>query len=356
MEQLRRRGLESIQLAIELFNRPHECARPEAVLILLHHSFEMMLKSFIVERTGTVFDTERGYSYAFDTCLRLAREQLDLITEDHRKFLSILDNLRDSATHYYQEASEPMLYIFAQASVSLFNELIRKATGKGLLDFLPSRVLPISSIPPQQLGRVLDDEFSRLRDLLRRPGMSRQQALAMLRPLMAFKIGGEETHRRMTPAELEVAVENLSAAENWRLVFPEIAKIELGSDGDGIAVGFKVVKETQEAMPVRILKMDDPEPPSGVIIQKEVNIFDKFNLGLYQLAEKLGISGPRTTALIREHKLDEDSECFRQLRVGSQCYKRYSMKALELLRGKIATVEAVWQKHRHSLSRGKKPR
>jgi len=284
----------------------------------------------------------------------LASEQLDLNTGDHRKFLSILDNLRDSATHYYQEVSEPMLYIFAQASVSLFNELVRKATGKGLLDFLPGRVLPISSIPPHQLARVLDDEFNRLRELLRQPDMNKRQAIAMLRPLMAFKIGGEDTHRRMTTGELEVAVENLSAAENWRVVFPEIAKIELASDGDGIAVGFKVVKETPEAMPVRVLRPGDPEPPGGVIIQKEINLFDKFNLGLNQLAEKLGITGPRTLALVREFKLHDDEDSFRAVTIGSQCYKRYSKKALDFLREKLGAVEEVWQKHRSSLSKGKK--
>lgn len=326
------------------------------MLILLHHSFEMMLKSLVVERTGTAFDEERGFSYTFDTCLRLAAEQISLLDKSQRQFLSMLDNLRDSAMHYYQDVSEQILYIFAQASVSLFNELIRKATGKGLLDFLPSRVLPICAIPPQQLGRVLDDEFNRLRDLLRQPDLPKQRAMAMLRPLMAFKIDQEEQQRRMTPAELEVGLENLSAAENWRVVFPEIAKIEFTSDGDGIAVGFKVVKDSLEARPVRVLKPGDPEQPEGFIVHKEVNIFDKFNLGLDQLATKLGVSRWRTIAMIREYKLESDDECFREVKIGSQCYKRYSMKALEVLRGKIDTVENCWAKHGYALThrKGKK--
>lgn len=356
MEQLRRRALESIQLAIELFNRPHECARPEAVLILLHHSFEMMLKSLIVDRTGTAFDEERGFSYTFDTCLRLAAEHLGLIDKDQRQFVSMLDNLRDHAMHYYQEISEPMLYIFAQASVSLFNDLIRKANGMGLLDFLPGRVLPICSIPPQQLGRVLDDEFTRLRELLQQPDLPKQRAIAMLRPLMAFKINPAEQQRRMTPAELEVALENLSAAESWRVAFPEIAKFNFTSDGDGMAIGFKVVKDSPEARPVRVLKPGDPEQPEGFIIHKEVNIFDKFNLGLDQLATKLGVSRWRTIAMIREYKLESDDECFREVKIGSQGYKRYSMKALELLRGKIDTVESCWATHGYALThrKGKK--
>jgi len=347
---LREKAIQSLTLAIELFNRPHECARPEAVLILLHHSFEMLLKSLIVDRAGTAFDEDRGYSYAFDTCLRLAEEKLAILSKDHRKFLSILDNLRDCVTHYYQETSEAILYIFAQASVSLFNQLIRTATGKGLLDFLPTRVLPISAIPPQQLGQVLDEEFDKLCELLHQPSTNRQHAMAMLRPLMAFKIGGEERHRRMTTAELEVAVENLIAAENWRVVFPEIAKIEFLSDGDGIAVGFKVVKETPDALPVRILKPEEADQAQGVIIHREINVLDKFNLGLRQLAGHLNLSAPRTLAMIREFRVHADSDMYRELEIGSLKIKRYSKNALDLLRTKVHLAEECWGKHRKDLS------
>lgn len=354
VEPLREKALESVQLAIELFNRPHECARSETVLMLFHHGFEMILNSMIVEKLGTASDEDRGYSYGFDMCLRLAEEELGVVTKDHRRFLSMLDNLRDSTVHYYQEVSERILYIFAQASVSLFNDLIRKATGRGLLDFLPSRVLPISAIPPQQLARVLDDEFNRLCEVLQKPGIPKQRAMAMLRPLMAFKVGGEEQHRRMTTAELEVAIENLSAADNWRVVFPEIAKVQFESDGGGINVGFKVVKDLPDALPVRVLKPGDPEPPQGVIIQKEVNIFDKFNMGLHQLASKLGISGPRTLAMIRYYELEKDSEAYREVKIGSSVYKRYSKRALDHLRDKLGTVRECWERHGRALSGRKK--
>ena len=209
---LRDRALESITLAIELFNRPSGCARSHTVVILLHHSFELILKSIIVNKMGSVFDEERGYSYGFDKCLMIAQEE-GLITPDHRRFLSILDNTRDGAIHYYQIISEPILYVFAQASVSLFNELINASTGKGLLEYLPHRAVALSAIPAQKLGRVLDEELEALRELLHRPDINKQYAIAMLRPLMAFKIGGEEQPRRMKNDELEQAVKNLAGAD-----------------------------------------------------------------------------------------------------------------------------------------------
>jgi len=45
--ELRKRAINSLVLAIELFNRPHDLGRSEAVLILLHHAFEMLLKAIM---------------------------------------------------------------------------------------------------------------------------------------------------------------------------------------------------------------------------------------------------------------------------------------------------------------------
>lgn len=350
---LRDVAIQSMTLAIELFNRPNECGRPHTVVILLHHCFEMMLKSLILEARGCVFDEERGFSYGFDKCLVIAEEE-GMITGDQRKFLSILDNARDTSTHYYQTIPEPILYIFSQASVSLFNQLIKAATGKGLLEILPQRVVMLSAISPQKLGQVLEEEFEKLRELLNRPDMSKAQGLAMLRPLMAFMVGGEDRHRRMTNDELKVAAENLAAAETWRVVFPEISKIEFDSAGDDIHVGFKVVKESTEAMPVRILKPEEAHLAQGTIIMKEISLFDKFNLNLTKLAENLGLTSSRTQAMIRAYDIQSNPECFRCLPVGSSNYKRYSKLALDRLREKVGTAEECWKKHAPHLTSKKK--
>lgn len=52
--ELKKRAINSLVLAIELFNRPHYDGRAESVLMLLHHAFEMLLKAIIRDKTGTV--------------------------------------------------------------------------------------------------------------------------------------------------------------------------------------------------------------------------------------------------------------------------------------------------------------
>ena len=45
---LRARGIESLVLSIELFNRPSDAGRTHGVLILLDHAFEMLFKAAIL--------------------------------------------------------------------------------------------------------------------------------------------------------------------------------------------------------------------------------------------------------------------------------------------------------------------
>ena len=79
--KLQRRATDSLRLAIEFVQPAPKItgAVVEAVLMLFHHGFEMLLKSIVLEKTHSVHDGERGYSYTFDTCLRLAQEDLKVI-------------------------------------------------------------------------------------------------------------------------------------------------------------------------------------------------------------------------------------------------------------------------------------
>ena len=348
------RSFASLRLAIEIFNRPDDQGRMEAVLILLHHAFELALKAILVRETGTAHDDERGYSYGFDKCLALTTENLKLLNADDRRFLSMLDNLRDSAVHYYHRMSEDLLYVFAQGAVTLYDDLILKITGHALKERLPSRVLPLCSRPPKDLQLLIDEEFEALRTAIRESGLTQAEAVAALRPLIAFSIAAEEKHRRPSNSELETAIDNLQKADHWRIVFPQIAQLQFSTDGDAIAVGLKIVKNDAFAMPVQVVKPGDNVHPVGTVIVKEVNLLDKFTMGAKQLGEKLGVSTVKAVALFRELKLQDDAECFRVIRIGSQEHKRYSKRALDVLRDNIDKIDAAWNNHRSRIR--KRPR
>ena len=97
------RGIQSLILAVELFNRPSETARCHGVLMFLQHSFEMLLKAAILQKTGTIHPKSDGYTYSFKDCLQIANEQLGILTRDGKLTLEILDEQRDQAVHFYAD-------------------------------------------------------------------------------------------------------------------------------------------------------------------------------------------------------------------------------------------------------------
>ena len=107
-------------------------------------------------------------------------------------------------------------------------------------------------------------------------------------------------------------------------------------------------------IPVRIAVAG--ERPIGTIIPREVNVWDKYNMSRDNLAEKLGVSGPKTHALIYELKIQEDKDCYFTWTHKSGKHTGYSKKALERLEAALATVDLkdVWSRHKHRFGAGKR--
>jgi len=350
---LQERGIASLTLAIELFNRPNDRGRIEAVLILLHHSFEMLLKAVLVAKLSKPCIDERGYSHSFDQCLRIVQEDMKVVSVDQRRFLSMLDNLRDSAMHFYQFVSEDLLYLFAQGSVSLFRSLLEDAMGEDLRNHIPERVLPIFSRPPKNIQQLVADEFESLRQSIRNTQITREQVLAAIRPLVAFSIGGAEMPRRMAAADIEDAIARLEKGDEWHVVFPEVARLRLETEEGALAFGARIVRDAATAMPVRIVR-ENEAIPEGYVVAKEINVFDKFTMGLNDLAKKLGVSPPKTGELIRKYKITEDDQAFRRICVGNSTFRKYSKRALDLLAPHAGEADQVWEESKPL--RKKKPR
>lgn len=339
------RAIASLTLGIELFNRPTETGRSHAVPMLLHHAFEMLLKSAILQSARAIHDKTSRYTFGFDRCLAIAEEELKLISADERATLSILDAHRDTAAHFYAAISEDVLYILAQSAVTLFDRLMVAAFQQSLADRIPSRVLPISVRPPRDLTVLLSAELTEVDDLLKAGKRRGAQAAAKLRAILAFATAARDEAQRVAETELEIAIAKRRRGLEWDLIIPEVAQLRLATEGSGIPITMRISK--QGSIPVRVAQPG--EVVEGVVVKQEVNPFDKYSLGRNDLAEKLGISGPKTTALIVELELLGDPECFRELKVKSQVWKRYSSKALERLRDAIKrglSVEDVWKKHR----------
>lgn len=345
VRELKSRGIESLTLAIELFNRPAECLRADGVLILLHHALEMLLKAAIYEKRGRLHEPRSRETYKCLKCVAIAQSDLGIVSSSNATYLRILSGLRDHSVHYYHVLSEGMLYVQAQAGVTTFGDILRAAFGESLADYLPARVLPISTQPPADLHMLMDDQFSHVAAMLASGRRQRAKASAIVRPYMVMDSNVDAEGEQPTEAEVDRALDRLAGGARWQDVFPGVARLNAEAEGTGLNLTIRLTK--REGMPVHIVKPDDAEPGTPVVL-KRVNELDYYNLGLTEVAMKVGITAPRAWAVIHYLDLQADLDCFKELRIGSQRYKRYSQKAVERLREAIPSLDMdeVWRTHR----------
>lgn len=336
--RFKRRAINSLLLAIELFNHPHDAGRTEAVLILLQHAFEMLLKAAIYQARGTIFDPGEGISYRFDKCLGIARSDLGILNEDQAVTLSILDGERDCAAHNLLDLTEQALYVHTQTAVTLFDKVLTSVFSERLADHLPTRVLPVSTNPPQDMLTFLDSEFSQIKELLGPRRRRRAEVSGRLRHVMIIESNISGDRRQPTDLGVTRVIARVNAGDTWQSIFPGIATLHLDTGGHGLSVSMRFTREPTAA-PVRTVRPGEPGADEAVLV-REVNLQDRFSMGVRKLAHNLGLTEYLTLALIYSMKLRSDSECYREFTMGeSSLFKHFSPLALERLRQAKETMD-----------------
>lgn len=340
------KACDSLLLSIEFFNRPQDRGRVTAVLILLDHSFEMLLKAAIVHRGGRIREKRARETLGFDACVRkgLSDGKVKFLNEEQALSLQAINGLRDAAQHHLLVISEPQLYLHAQAVVTLFRDLLKSVFDRELLSCVPKRVLPVSTTPPTNLEALFDSEVSEIRKLLG-PGSRRQiEARARLRPLAILDgtIRGEKG--QSSKGELSRLGERLVEEPNWRKLFPGVAAIDITTEGNGPTLSLRFTKK--EGVPVHIVP--EGTPGASVVAIKRVDELGFYNLGHSQLAEHVGLSGPMVTALTRAVGIQSDTDCFKEVAIGRTKFKRYSQKAVQRLKEakQSMDLDQVWENYR----------
>lgn len=340
------KAVDSLVLSIEHFNRPWDRGRVDAVLILLDHAFEMLLKAAILHRGGAIRKPHEKQTIGFDECLRKALSDgaVQFLKQEQVLQLQALNTLRDAAQHHLVDLSEQHIYIHAQAGLTLFRDVVRAVFDQDLKVHLPSRVLPLSTTPPTDLATLFEQEAGEVQRLLK-PGKRRKvEAAAKLRALAIVDGAMRGDRIQPTDGELRKLGESIGKGTQWSDVFPGVAAIELTATGTGPSLDLRISKK--EGIPIQLV----PEGTSGasVVAVHKVDLLGFYNLGHTQLAKQAGLSSPRATALIRHAKIKEDPECYRRVTIGNAAFDRYSTKAVDRLRDALKAVDInqVWLDYR----------
>ena len=346
VRQLRERAIDSLVLSIDHFNRPWDRGRTEAVLILLDHSFEMLLKAAIRHRLGELRKPREKQTIGFAACVRkgLTDANLKFLTEEQALMLQTINGLRDAAQHYVVDISEHQLYFYGQAGTTLFRDIHDDVFDAKLLLELPERVLPISTTAPKDLSALFDKEVEEVKGLLAPGTRKKMDAVAKMRGLAVLESAVNGDYEQPSDRELERVCRRLANGEAWPSVFPGVASINITAELEGPTLSLRLTKN--EGTPVQLLK--EGQGNGAVVAVRRVNELDFYSLGAAQLAKNIGLTQPKSRALVDHLRLREDCECFTEIKIGGTTHPRYSPKAMKKMRDALATetIEDIWAAYR----------
>jgi len=346
------KACDSLVLSIELFNRPSDRGRVSSTLIQLDHAFEMLLKAAILHRGGRIREKREKETIGFDACVRraLSDGRIKFLTDEQALVLQTINGLRDAAQHHLLDVSEGQLYVHVQSGVTLFRDLLKSVFKQELVTHLPTRVLPVSTSPPTTLATLFESEVYEIKKLLR-PGKRRQiEAMARLRPLAILDATIQGEKGQPSDSDLRRVGKEVVSGRSWADAFKGASAVEIAAEGAGPSLSLRLAKK--EGIPIQLVA--EGTPGSSVIAIKRVNELDHYSLGAKQLAEKLGVSMPKALAAVGHFGVRGMVDCYKEFKLGSQLHKRYSPKALDVIRDKLKTesMDDIWTHRRPSGRKG----
>ncbi|MBI8988439.1 DUF3644 domain-containing protein [Corynebacterium meridianum] len=302
-------AVESLTLAIELFNRPSPIGREHATVMMAAHAFEMLLKAAIYEQRKKVKFSGSDRSFDLGKCVTVAETSLGVIDDGDRVVLHALKDDRDTATHDVIVMSEDVLWLHLRSAVTIFRKVLLGLTGQDLTDVMPGRVLPVSATPPTDVGLVVGKEAEQIAELLG-PGKRRSaEARARLLPLMSLDRAARGETEPLTEEEINRTLRGLKEGSDWTSAFPGVVSLRLvGSTrpSDQVQEISLRVDPKRGKVPVRPAREGEE-----AAAYREVDTFDRYSLKLSKLGEKLGLTQSQGYAVVHHLDLKSDPACYR---------------------------------------------
>ncbi|MCU7866453.1 MAG: hypothetical protein KZQ92_21070 [Candidatus Thiodiazotropha sp. (ex Lucinoma borealis)] len=345
-KQLFEKSLDSLVLSIEHFNRPWDRGRHEAVLILLDRAFELLLKSIILHKGGKIREPYEKETIGFEKCVRkcITDQQVKCLGEEDGLTIQIINSFRDAAQHDIVILSEQELYMYSQAGVTLYKDLIKKVFGEDLRSHLPERILPISTHPPADLHSMVEADFKQIKSLLKPKSRKQIDAKARLKSLVIIESSLEGIRNQPSELEINKLAKRIQTGKKWRDLFPGIASLNIVTTGSGISVDIRITKKEGDS--VRLVP--EGTPGATVLAVKRVNELDYYSLGLKDIAQKIDLGANKTLAIVKHLKLQESGDYYKEVKVGKSKFKRYSAGALNKIKKAIPKLDIseVWEMYK----------
>lgn len=337
---LKAKSIASLKRGLAAFNNHDDEGRQEAVLLMLQHASEMLIKALLIQKGQAVFDKEKGTSIGLEKALNIAQSKGWLSSEQAGP-IRVIDAMRDQAQHWMIVVPEDALYINSRSLITVLDEILVQHFQDTLSDNLPLRVLPLSTQPQPDFLFLVNREYAQIRELLAPGRRARDEARGRISTLLAMEahVSEEVAVSKRDLDRIEEAIRNDAPLEQ---VFPRLMALTTRTEGEGPTIRVRFVK-SEDAPAVRFVSGDDPEGAAAI---REVDLQKKYHWSPSQLSKKLGLSVNKARSVRDYLSIDNDPANVHVFVFGSQKHPRYSDNALRVLREAIRAdpelVDKAW--------------
>ncbi len=335
---LKNKSISSLRTGMQAFNSFDDDGRITTVLLHLQHSCEMLLKAVLVENKDKVFDKVTGRSITFEKSVRLCMANHGLTAEE-AGVMRAIDSLRDAAQHWLVVVAEDLLYLNTRALITAFDGYLQRALEDSLINHIPARVLPVSTMPPGDFEFLVDREYRLVAELLEPGRRQRNEARARIRSLLAMEaIAVDEVG--VSERDIDRIEKAVRAGQQIQEVFPRLSTVGSSTNGEGVNLVVHITKK--EGAPVRYIGGDDPADAAAV---RELDLQKKFYLGASALAAKIGLTQPKAKVLRAHLGVDEDVTCHHVFEFESTRISRFSDNAFRRMREALdnLNIDELWR-------------
>lgn len=338
---LKGKAVASVRASVIAFNGLDDDGRVTNVLLRMQHAFEVLMKAALNQGGVSVFDKKTGKSIGLEKAINLAQGDRKIrLGTDEAGLIRTIDAMRDEEQHWYSTVDEAILYLHIKAAATLFDDLLSRVFNERLANHIPRRVLPIGAEPPKDFQLLIDEEYERVRDLLKPGRRMGAQARAHIRTLLAMEAHADPD-TLVSDKDVTRVVKGMTEGKTRDQVFPKLSGVSANLSGEGIELEVRFVRSG--GMPVTYVS--DGVDASAFRI---VDLHKKYYLTASELATKLGITPPRATAVRRHVGADTNPNMSNTFHMGKVRYLEYSDNARTAMLAAVKKLDMgeIWAAHR----------
>ena len=351
----------SFKLAVEIFNRPQDEGRVEAVLIHLNHAFEMLLKGSILKNGATIRDEDgEGNTLRFEECVNRCRygdrdnQDLIVLSESEGAVLLTINHQRDFAEHEQVLINEQQLFLQARQAVNIFAKVLEDVFDDDLSNHIPERILPLATVMPVDIVNVIENEVDQVQELIDTD--ERAKARQRIRAIESIERGIEDDGETPTQSTVDDLLDDLSQDEELESVFPNVFAALTGDvDAGG---GRRLQLGNDDGVPATYIPQEEIDDDTDVHFFTLKNLHDRYALNPVQLRDEVqkeirwDITRARLRAVLKQIGILDDREYYRpeiSLGEGDQSRGGYRPvvveKAVEAIESGAVDPEEAWEEY-----------